>query len=41
MQGLRGAASAPCKACGKVNWRVDVLWPNTETMGWKAAHRGA
>lgn len=27
--------SASCKACGKVTWAVDVLWPDPKTMGGK------
>lgn len=30
---LAGLLSAPCKACGKVTWAVDVLWPNPATIG--------
>ncbi len=24
-----------CPVCKTVNWAVDVLWINTETLGWK------
>jgi hypothetical protein len=24
-----------CALCGKNNWAVDVLWADTETMGWR------
>ena len=27
--------TAPCKACGKVTWAVDVLWPDPKTIGGK------
>ncbi len=25
----------PCQACGKSNWDIDVLWPNTESVGYR------
>jgi hypothetical protein len=25
----------PCRACGKSSWRVDVLWPNRDTEGFR------
>lgn len=25
----------PCPVCRKVNWTADILWANTDTMGWR------
>ena len=32
---------APCKACGKTDWRVDVVWANVNSSGWRAAQARA
>lgn len=24
----------PCQVCKKVNWTADILWANTDTLGW-------
>ncbi len=32
---------APCKNCGKRNWRVDVLWPDVRSAGYRAAQARA
>ena len=30
-----------CKNCGKKDWRVDVLWPNVNSAGYRAAQASA
>jgi hypothetical protein len=27
----------PCKACGKTRWKIEVLWPNVNSAGYRAA----
>lgn len=34
--GLGGKMTSPCPLCQKANWGVDVLWINTDTLGWRA-----
>jgi hypothetical protein len=36
---LRGLLKGPCPTCGKSNWKVDVLWANTASNGWRAGLR--
>jgi hypothetical protein len=32
---IRSRISGPCKTCRKSSWRVDVLWPNVESAGYR------
>ncbi len=34
--GLGARMTSPCPLCKRANWRVDVIWANTDQMGWKA-----
>jgi hypothetical protein len=34
--GLGAKMTSPCPVCKRANWAVDVLWIDTDTMGWKA-----
>jgi hypothetical protein len=33
---LGAKMTSGCPLCKKANWTADVLWANTDTMGWKA-----
>ena len=33
---LAAKMTTACPMCKRVNWTADLLWVNTETMGWKA-----
>ena len=42
--GVEGLAKLPmgaCRNCGKTRWRVDVLWPNVKSAGYRAAQARA
>jgi hypothetical protein len=36
VDGLGAMMTTACPLCKKVNWAAEVLWINTDTMGWKA-----
>ena len=38
VDGLAKFAKEPCPMCKKTNWRVFVVWPRRDTMGFRAAH---
>jgi len=33
---LGSMMTAPCTVCKRVNWAAEILWVNTDTMGWRA-----
>ena len=33
---LGSMMTAPCTGCKRVNWAAEILWVNTDTMGWRA-----
>jgi hypothetical protein len=37
VEGLGKLPMEPCKNCGKRVWRIEVLWANVNSMGWRAA----
>jgi hypothetical protein len=32
---LAGLMKSPCPLCARCNWTVDVLWANTDSVGWR------
>lgn len=36
VDGLGKLMTTACAVCKRVNWAADVLWVDTDTMGWKA-----
>ncbi|MDB5480482.1 MAG: hypothetical protein JWO83_1535 [Caulobacteraceae bacterium] len=36
VDGLGAKMTTPCPMCKRVNWGAEILWVNTDTMGWKA-----
>ena len=36
---LGAKMTSACALCKKSNWTADVLWANTESMGWRAEER--
>lgn len=41
VEALGAKMTSPCPACKKTNWTADVLWINTDTMGWKVRGEAA
>jgi hypothetical protein len=41
VEGLAKLPMEACKNCGKTRWRVDVLWPNVKSAGYRAAQARA
>jgi hypothetical protein len=35
-----GLMKTPCPMCKRVNWAADVLWANTESVGWRVDPEG-
>lgn len=38
---LGAMMTTPCPLCKKANWTADVLWIETDTMGWRASGEGS
>ena len=36
VDGLGSKMTTACPMCKRVNWTAEILWVNTDTMGWKA-----
>jgi len=38
---LAALADKPCKTCGKMRWRVDIVWPDPQSYGYRQARSAA